>query len=96
MHARPRMAAAPNHPHLMPRQVLLLGQDLPGGNYAALRRAGSLPRPNSGREFLAAVKNYRTWILTALYGFSFGMELTMNNGEGCTRTTLAARRLGLQ
>lgn len=63
-------------------QVLWFGQDLPHGNYAALRRMGSLPPPNTGREYLVAVRNYRTWVLTALYAFSFGVELTMNNGEG--------------
>lgn len=59
--------------------VLWFGQDLPHGNYAALRRMGSLPPPNTGREYLVAVRNYRTWVLTALYAFSFGVELTMNN-----------------
>jgi len=64
-----------------PSQVLFLGQDLPHGNYAALRRAGSLPPSNSGREYYVAIRNYRTWVLTALYAFNFGVELTMNNGE---------------
>ncbi len=61
--------------------MLFLGQDLPHGNYAALRRAGSLPPSNSGREYYVAIRNYRTWVLTALYAFNFGVELTMNNGE---------------
>ena len=61
--------------------MLFLGQDLPHGNYAALRRAGSLPPSNTGREYYVAIRNYRTWVLTALYAFNFGVELTMNNGE---------------
>ncbi|KAL4420578.1 hypothetical protein ABPG75_010234 [Micractinium tetrahymenae] len=59
--------------------VLAFGQDLPGGNYAALRRRGDMIRPNTAREYWAACKNYRTWILCICYGFSFGIELTMNN-----------------
>lgn len=61
-------------------QALLLGQDLPLGNYRALRRHGALPAPNSARAYWAAARNYRTWAVFALYGFSFGVELTMNNG----------------
>lgn len=75
--------------------MLLLGQDLPHGNYAALRRAGSLAPSNTGREYLVAVRNYRTWVLTALYAFNFGVELTMNNGErgvmACAAVNLMAR-----
>ncbi|KAL4436328.1 hypothetical protein ABPG77_009890 [Micractinium sp. CCAP 211/92] len=59
--------------------VLTLGQDLPGGNFGALRRRGDMIRPNTAREYWAACRNYRTWILCICYGFSFGMELTMNN-----------------
>lgn len=59
--------------------VLLLGQDLPAGNYSTLRRQGLMGRPNSRREYWAAVRNYRTWVMCVVYGFSFGTELTMNN-----------------
>lgn len=60
----------------------MLGQDLPPGNYRALRRRGALPAPNSSRAYWAAARNYRTWVVFAIYGFSFGVELTMNNGGG--------------
>lgn len=69
-------------------QVLSFGQDLPAGNYAALRRQGTLPRSNTAREYWAAARNYRTWVVCILYGFSFGVELTMNNG-GWARLGLA-------
>ena len=70
-----------------------MGQDLPHGNYAALRRAGSLAPSNTGREYLVAVRNYRTWVLTALYAFNFGVELTMNNGEKRVMACAAAANL---
>ena len=34
---------------------------------------------NCVQVFWFAVKNYRTWILFVLYGFSMGIELTINN-----------------
>ncbi|CDY69111.1 BnaC09g54030D [Brassica napus] len=51
--------------------VLTFGQDLPDGNLSTLQK--------SGQVFWFAVKNYRTWILFVLYGFSMGIELTINN-----------------
>lgn len=59
--------------------VLAVGQDMPGGNYSTLRHRGNMIRPNTAREYWAACKNYRTWILCICYGFSFGTEMTMNN-----------------
>jgi len=59
--------------------ILIFGQDLPDGNYADLRKAGKKAAANGRREFLAAVKNYRTWIMVLNYGYCFGVELTVNN-----------------
>ena len=75
---RPHAVHGPNKRLL---QVLVWGQDLPGGNYAALRRRGSMRASTPARDYLAAARNYRTWVLMIVYGFSFGVELTMNNGE---------------
>ena len=56
---------------------LLLGQDMPDGQYAELKRSGIMPHASLSSSALAAVKNYRTWILTIAYGFCFGVELVM-------------------
>ncbi len=39
--------------------VLLFGQDLPDGNYAALRKAGKKDKAKTQMELFAAIKNYR-------------------------------------
>lgn len=66
-HWGPGTATAPcpaaMHRALHRLQVLACGQDLPGGNYATLRRRGDMIHPNTAREYWAACKNYRTWIL---------------------------------
>mmetsp|Transcript_14 Transcript_14/g.35 ORF Transcript_14/g.35 Transcript_14/m.35 type:complete len:497 (-) Transcript_14:9-1499(-) len=59
--------------------VLFLGQDLPDGQYAELRRAGVMAKSSGMMSAWAGMKNYRTWILVVTYGFCFGVELTMNN-----------------
>ncbi|EFN52689.1 hypothetical protein CHLNCDRAFT_138674 [Chlorella variabilis] len=59
--------------------ALVWGQDLPAGNYGELRARGDMQRANSAREYWSAARNYRTWVMALVYGFSFGMELTMNN-----------------
>ena len=58
---------------------LTLGQDLPDGQYAELKKVGMLPQASIVRSAQAACKNYRTWILAINYGFCFGVELTMQN-----------------
>jgi NNP family nitrate/nitrite transporter-like MFS transporter len=59
--------------------VILLGQDLPGGSFAELKRKGSKDKASSHREFMTAILNYRTWILLFTYGYCFGVELTIDN-----------------
>ncbi|GMH44852.1 hypothetical protein BSKO_12804 [Bryopsis sp. KO-2023] len=65
--------------HIIIGTLILSGtQDLPDGNYSELKKKGHIP--TQGRmSFFVALKNYRTWLLAAVYGFSFGCELTMNN-----------------
>ncbi|XP_044502046.1 high affinity nitrate transporter 2.7-like [Mangifera indica] len=62
--------------------VLIYGQDLPSGNYKDFKKA----RKNSKGEddnflyvLFNGLKNYRGWILALTYGYSFGVELTIDN-----------------
>jgi NNP family nitrate/nitrite transporter-like MFS transporter len=59
--------------------ILRFGSDLPDGDYAELRRAGAMAKPKGHRELWAACRNYRTWLLSLLYGYCFGVELTVDN-----------------
>lgn len=59
--------------------IMSFGQDLPDGNYAELVASGQKDKAKAHMEFLAAVKNYRTWIMVLNYGYCFGVELTVNN-----------------
>eukprot|EP00898_Chlorokybus_atmophyticus_P008470 jgi/Chlat1/8624/Chrsp86S08018 len=61
--------------------VFALLASITKSNFLAWRVAFFVPGvAMSGKGvFLVGARNYRTWILVALYGFSFGTELTMNN-----------------
>lgn len=48
--------------------VLVLGQDLPDGNFSELRKKGDMAKPKGHMQFIAAVTNYRTWIMLLTYG----------------------------
>lgn len=58
---------------------LFCAQDLPDGQYAALKKSGVMKKQSPLGSFLCGVRNYRTWIMVVQYGFCFGVELTMNN-----------------
>ncbi|XP_062233108.1 high-affinity nitrate transporter 2.3-like [Phragmites australis] len=59
--------------------VLAFGQDMPDGNYRKLHKTGEMHRASFGSVLRHAVGNYRGWILALTYGYSFGVELTVNN-----------------
>ncbi|KAG2600125.1 high-affinity nitrate transporter 2.3-like [Panicum virgatum] len=59
--------------------VLAFGQDMPDGNYRKLHRSGEMHRASVGSVLRHGVGNYRAWILALLYGYCFGVELTVNN-----------------
>ena len=58
---------------------LFFAQDLPDGQYAQLKKSGAMQKVSAAGSFWCGVRNYRTWVLVAQYGFCFGVELTMNN-----------------
>jgi len=58
--------------------ILLFSQDLPDGQYHELKKKGTL-ETNGAASAKNGMLNYRTWMLTILYGLCFGVELTMNN-----------------
>ncbi|BBN09807.1 MFS transporter, NNP family, nitrate/nitrite transporter [Marchantia polymorpha subsp. ruderalis] len=59
--------------------VLSLGQDLPDGNYAALKREGEKAEDSLAQVWVHALLNYRMYIVALTYGFCFGVELTVDN-----------------
>lgn len=79
--------------------VMVAATDLPDGNYSDLKKVGAKDKANTGMELRVAFRNYRTWILMACYGLSFGVELTVDNnlanyfGQHFGKSVIAAGNL---
>ncbi|KAL3699365.1 hypothetical protein R1sor_017387 [Riccia sorocarpa] len=59
--------------------VLILGQDLPDGNYRQLERSGNKVNDSFLKVLFCALTNYRMYIFALTYGFCLGVELTVDN-----------------
>ena len=61
--------------------TLVLGQDHPSGkDYRDLKKDGTLKsKGNLWPVLKTGLGNYRAWILALTYGYSFGVELTVDN-----------------
>lgn len=60
--------------------VLMLGQDLPDGDYKQFSsRKTKNKKDNVFNGLLHGLLNYRAWILALTYGFCFGVEMTTDN-----------------
>ncbi|KAH7297097.1 hypothetical protein KP509_26G053300 [Ceratopteris richardii] len=59
--------------------MLTCTQDTPAGNFQKLRKSGNRIKDSYFKVIIHGVKNYRTWVLGMLYGFCFGVELTIDN-----------------
>ncbi|MEW5306442.1 MAG: hypothetical protein WDW38_007382 [Sanguina aurantia] len=61
--------------------ALLVGQDSPQGDFRDLKKSGVM---RSGKGAIwplirCGLTNYRAWVLALTYGYSFGVELTVDN-----------------
>lgn len=60
--------------------IFLFGQDMPAGRTAAVRKAKNVKTNDmSWPAWRAALLNYRTWALTAVYAVTFGVEIAVDN-----------------
>ncbi|KAL6746826.1 major facilitator superfamily domain-containing protein [Haematococcus lacustris] len=61
--------------------VLLFGQDAPDGDFRDLKRSGAMAsaKGNVWATLKHGMLNYRTIVLALTYGYSFGVELTVDN-----------------
>ncbi|KAI5084633.1 hypothetical protein GOP47_0000802 [Adiantum capillus-veneris] len=59
--------------------MLTSTRDTPLGNYRQLRKTGDRMKDSYVKVIINGAKNYRTWVLGMIYGFCFGVELTIDN-----------------
>jgi NNP family nitrate/nitrite transporter-like MFS transporter len=61
--------------------ILFISDDAPTGNYAELKKRGSMPEVSAAASFRVGAANLNTWILFVHYACCFGVELTMHNAS---------------
>ena len=59
--------------------IVKYSDDAPKGNYADLKKHGSMPEISAAASFRQGAWNFNTWVLFLQYACCFGVELTMNN-----------------
>jgi len=59
--------------------IMRISDDAPKGNYADMKKNGTMPEISAGASFRSGAMNFNTWILFLQYACCFGVELTMNN-----------------
>lgn len=59
--------------------ILVFCQDLPDGTFYKLRMRGTMAKIHSWKNAKSGLKNWRMWLSALLYGYSFGIELTVQN-----------------
>lgn len=67
-------------------------QDLPDGNFKELQKSGRKQKAKLGRSSVSVLLNYRMWCLAAVYAYSFGVELALDNALGKAHLLLTAPR----
>lgn len=65
-------------------------QDLPDGNFKELQKSGRKQKAKLGRSSVSVLLNYRMWCLAAVYAYSFGVELALDNALGKAHLLLTA------
>ncbi|KAL9178586.1 hypothetical protein ACHAXT_001924 [Thalassiosira profunda] len=59
--------------------IMCISDDAPKGNYAEMKKNGTMPEISAAASFRSGAMNINTWILFVQYACCFGVELTMNN-----------------
>eukprot|EP00210_Caulerpa_lentillifera_P009482 g9042.t1 len=64
---------------LISLRILTSTQDLPDGSFTELYKKGAMRKTSARRSWWVAIRNYRLWLCTLSYAFTFGIELTIDN-----------------
>jgi len=56
-----------------------ISDDCPKGNYADMKKNGTMAEVSAAASFRDGAMNFNTWLLFLQYACCFGVELTMNN-----------------
>merc|ERR1712087_913993 len=59
--------------------IMRISDDAPKGNYAEMKKNGTMPEVSAAASFRSGAMNVNTWLLFIQYACCFGVELTMNN-----------------